>query len=73
MGWSSRSTDTEFSPQGLRGFYKNPLCDARFQHAVSTIAVRIAGAFSRALDLNKPLSGRNASYVVLAEKAADRC
>ena len=47
--------------------------DVRFQHAVSTLAVRIAAEFSRALDLNKPLSGRNASFVVLAEKAADRC
>ena len=39
--------------------------DARFEHAVSALAVRIAAAFSRALDLNKPLSGRNTSFVVL--------
>ena len=39
--------------------------DARFQHAVSALAVRIAAAYSRALDLNKPLSGRNTSFVVL--------
>ena len=44
-----------------------------FSMRYQRLAVRIAGAFSRALDLNKPLSGRNASFVMLAEKAADRC